>query len=142
MTKFIGDGLVEAIQTLQIIPYYMRLDVLPFVLIYMALFTLNHTTTDPRYRLAFLVAIPCVLLLHLLLFLFVQGSVFVRAYVGYYKSDQVHKSSHVLVSAAKNAGEDRIVSIHHADLKKPLDAFTVGSFQFQQSRYASRSVLY
>lgn len=132
MSRLVGDGLVQSLKTLHVLPFYLRLDVLPFSCAYILCFASYEISFSPSTQTVSLVALPVLLVFHLLLFLFIQGSVRVRQWVGYREVSDVRSCSHVLVAAVKNAGEDRILELHHSD-KQRAQEFSVGSMQFVRS---------
>ena len=122
-----GDGttqteerLVEKVTLHSPRTWLYRLDVLPFALFYAVGFSLclhygspsSIGEKDHEYYLYIgLIGLPIGLSLHLLLFLLAQWSTSIRSLVGTLPTTSLEGSKVAHVTAAKNAGSDRLVSI-------------------------------
>ena len=138
--KRINDSLIEKIQLVCIIPFYLRYDVLPFFVIYVILFSVAQiqaskpTSSNPygNVNMFAMIAIPCTLFIQLVLFLVSQWSVKLCRMIGYTNTTDIMKATHVHVCAAKNAGADRIVRmVHTAHTNTSGTEFYLDSFRFQ-----------
>ena len=144
---FKSDDLIDSVILCKIFPFYLRWDVLPFVISYSILFTMVQFVQRPSLLFTFvLITIPILLSFHLFLFLLSESSVSVKRFLGFVKVKEVSQASHAYVKAAKNVGQDRIVSIIHLDqsLSKPtefkLSDFKISTlnsyFEFQKVKYS------
>ena len=128
-SKQIQDGLINNVIICRELPFYVRLDVLPFIIVYFILFCAAHSKSNET-KVTVLVVVPFVLVCHLILFLTTQWSVELRRRIGFIEATDVLKSTHVHVLASKHVGEDRIVPIVHESNTKESNDFSVGTFKF------------
>jgi cation-transporting ATPase 13A1 len=106
----IQDGLIDHITLYRPVAWFQRLDVFPFLIVY--LLSIFVITTDyENLKFPFLIVFPIGLSLHLLLFLFAQSSVDFRCILGKKKVKDITQAVYVHVHAAKNAGKDRMVPL-------------------------------
>jgi len=135
MSRLVEDGLVRSLRSLSALPFYLRLDVAPFAVVYCALFTAYELNVDPSVQTVILIALPVTLAIQLLLFLLAQGSVHVQQAIGYTQNPDIRRCSHVLVTAAKNVGEDRIVQLYQSvcSSDRLISEFQIGTIQFVHS---------
>lgn len=108
----VQDGLIEEIALYQDAFWLLRFDVLPFLFVYIISMVMVMSPID-QVKLAGLVVFPVGLAMHLLVFLYAQSSVKFRCFIGKKQVDDIKQATYAHVVAAKNAGEDRIVSIEH-----------------------------
>lgn len=108
--KIVADGLIEQALLYRPVFWLFRLDVLPFVCMYSVLFVcaLSKIST---YVFFGLITLPIVFALHLFLFLMAQWSVKVRCMLGYSLVSDVKAAQVVRVTAAQNAGADRMAKL-------------------------------
>lgn len=116
----VGDSLVRRVRLLKPLPWFLHLDVYPFIILYAVGFYLAHPASsllypynpDTPYSVyAGLVLLPSSFALHLLVFLLAQNSVEVRSWLGYRDVSDVSAAQNVLVYAAINAGNNRLVKL-------------------------------
>lgn len=108
----ISDDLVSEISLYRPRFWLFRLDVLPFLVYYgVSLFACSSSASN--YKYAGMVAMPIGLALHLYLFLVAQSSVNVRCQIGNTEVKTHSNASMVNISAAKNAGNDRLLPVEH-----------------------------
>lgn len=88
----------------------MRLDVLPFIGLYAVLLACA-LSKNPTYTYTGLILLPIAFAFHLFLFLMAQWSVKVRCMLGYAPVSDIKQTQMVRISAAKNAGADRLVKL-------------------------------
>lgn len=129
----IRDGLVEKIELYRNKYWLARLDVFPFLIGYIAMFFFIFSEAEGDIKYTSLVGIPALLTLHLIIFLFAQSSVKLRCLIGKDIVQDVNKATYALVSAAKNAGKDRIVSIEHREDQSVASSINVLSHDYQLS---------
>lgn len=109
-TKVVSDGLIEKITFYQTISGLYRYDVLPFLIVYSILF--SCALSSKQHIMYFgLISLPISFSLHIVLFLLAQWSVKVRAKIGNKETSSIHTANSVHVTAAKNAGKDKLVNI-------------------------------
>lgn len=103
---------------------------------------------DISIKYGSMIGIPSLLSLHLIIFLFAQSSVKLRCFIGKSVVKDVNKATFALISGAKNAGKDRIVSVEHRADQTTVSEITVVSksyeivpvfFQFQEVTYQFNS---
>ena len=107
----IEDGLIDHVTLYQPRVWFLRWDVFPFLIVYVA--SSIFITQDGPLKLAALVIFPIGLALHLLLFLLAQSSVAFRCFIGKRKVYDIQSTVDIHVHAAKNAGKDRLVNLLH-----------------------------
>lgn len=120
----VEDEIIESVVLCRPRFWMTRLDVLPFAVLYLILFSpflLGHK--DLFVLKSSLFAIPIVLLAQLALFLVVQFSIDLQAFVGHYKVQEISQALTVLVRTTKNSGNSSIVTLFHRQScpKNPID---------------------
>ena len=131
MNKMVHDDLIEKLVYYKAYSNVLyRLDVWPFLLLYFTFFVLlqvyiepyhhtmktNVTTVSidrPSTMIIYigLIGWPITLVIHLILFLLSQWSITMRCCLGYCATSNIDQADFVHVSAAKHAGNDRLVEI-------------------------------
>ena len=109
-TKIVGDGLMQHATLFKPVHWWQRLDVAPFVVLYAIFFALSLSKDDAKIYIG-LIALPILFAAHLFIFLIAQGSVKVRCILGYAQVTDITKAEIVHVTAAQNAGKDRLVRL-------------------------------
>ena len=129
----IADGLVDDV-TLYCRRFMLfRLDVLPFLIGYSFLFGSYGLKYAPFDGFLFFIAVPVLLLLHLLLFLLSQSSVRLKSLVGNYPVSSIEYADFVHVKAAPNAGLDRLVQLSRSSTQNTDScAIKINDTLFQQ----------
>jgi len=112
-TKIVADGLIQQATLYKPRYWLFRLDVLPFVISYTVLFTLTTISAEADQSLLYvgLITLPIVFSLHLLLFLLAQWSVKIRCTLGYQIVTDIHQADMIHVTAAQNAGKDKLCKL-------------------------------
>lgn len=105
----IQDGLIESITLYKPKLWFLRLDVLPFILTYViaSYFILQ----DGELKFPALIAFPIGLTAQLFVFLLAQSSVAFRCFIGKTRVTDIKEAVDIHVRAAKNAGKDRLVNL-------------------------------
>lgn len=140
----IQDGLVDKVELYRNKYWLARWDVFPFLAGYLTMFFFIFSEMEGDIKYVSLIGIPSLLSLHLIIFLFAQSSVKLRCLIGKDVVQDVNVATFAFVSAAKNAGKDRIVivehrpeqskSMHIAVLSKDYNVSPM-FFQFQEVTY-------
>jgi hypothetical protein len=142
----VADELVSAIVLYKPRHWLMRWDTLPFILIYGACLMCSSFSSDVYYKNTTMILMPIFLALHLYLFVASQASVNVRCWIGNTSARSHVDASLVHVSAAKNAGTDRLLSLDRANPFARIEnnevaimnkkyRITHETFQFQKVNY-------
>lgn len=118
--KTISDGLIEKVTLYRSYFWLLRWDVLPFSVVYSLLFAASFSKDD-ILRAAGFICLPVALSAHLLLFLLSQWSVNLKCKLGNYVVKYVNQAELVHVTAATNAGNDRIVPLIRQSGKRNED---------------------
>ena len=109
-TKTVGDELIKQATLYTPLFWLFRLDVYPFLILYSIFFVLACSQNE-SYTYIGLIVLPVLFAIHLFIFLLAQGSVRVRCNIGYKLVTDVSKAEIVHVTAATNAGMDRLVKL-------------------------------
>jgi hypothetical protein len=112
-TKIVSDGLIQQVTLYRPLHPLLRLDVGPFLLTYTVLFGLCYSP-DESHHYTGLILFPIAFSIHLLLFLLAQWSTSIRCLLGYSLCTDVSKAAIAHVTAAPNAGKDKLCPLEHS----------------------------
>eukprot|EP01041_Mallomonas_annulata_P003195 gene3195-6306_t len=139
----IDDGLVKHVEMFARLSWYMRWDVLPFMISYPTLFgaALHNNESVKTFGL---VTIPIILCVHIFLFLISQWSVHIKCVLGHRTVRDIKDAQYLHVIAAKNAGKDRVVKLSripkilNGEVSIAGSKFSLSSdeFEFQKVTYS------
>jgi len=142
-TKIVDDGLIQKASLYKPVFWLFRLDVLPFVVLYLVFFSfaMNANTTSTYVGL---IALPVLFSVHLFLFLMAQWSVRVRCALGYKLVKEVDQAEIVHITAAQNAGMDRLVKLLSNNYFAEAKSVTImnKSFDITRERLDFQKVVY
>lgn len=120
------DRLLARSRLLKARLWWARLDVMPFVTLYVLCFSFiawslgvdraENDVVVAQLQVFVSVLLPVCLALQMLLFLTSQWSVNVEVTLGYVSASKLSEARYVLAYAAENAGKDRIVPLRRKDL--------------------------
>eukprot|EP00601_Ochromonadales_sp_CCMP2298_P026898 CAMPEP_0173277052 /NCGR_PEP_ID=MMETSP1143-20121109/3865_1 /TAXON_ID=483371 /ORGANISM="non described non described, Strain CCMP2298" /LENGTH=288 /DNA_ID=CAMNT_0014214099 /DNA_START=120 /DNA_END=982 /DNA_ORIENTATION=+ len=140
-TKIVSDGLIQQVTLYRPLHPLLRLDVGPFLAAYAVLFALC-SSSQTQLLLYALIILPIVFSLHLLLFLLAQWSSHIRCMLGYTLAGDVTKAQIAHVTAAPNAGLDKLCPLAHS-AATPKSVSIVGrEFGVTQQRLDFQKVSY
>lgn len=137
----IADDFIESVTPCIPIQWWMRYDVLPFLIIYSTLFSLSLSKST--FHIA-LFGIPSILLLHNLIFLLSQWSFSIKMKLGYSEVRNIEQAQFVFVKARKNMGKDKVEPLYRRNRRGQANIIIGGTkfdfnilfFQFQNIIYS------
>lgn len=123
------------------IPWYKRWDVLPFVVMYGALF--GSLFSSNLVKVLSLTAIPLVLLSHVALFLVAQWSMKLKCFLGYVEVNDVLKAEYVLVQPEVLASNQRLVKLRKESLERVTSvSIAQQKFSLEEFSFEFQKVIY
>ena len=142
-TKIVSDGLIEQATLYCPVFWALRWDVMPFAISYSLLFICTQSNNEVLVY-GSLIALPIMFSMHLFLFLMAQWSVKVRCWLGYRLVNDLKQAHTVRISAAQNAGADRLVKLSVNNLfSEPININILGeTFRITKERLDFQKVVY
>lgn len=122
-------SLVESVSLLAPRPFYLRLDTLPFALVYVILFWQSS-----------IVLIPIVLSCHLLLFMIARSFTDMHAALSH-SLVTIQTASKILVHATKNSGRNKIVDLSRSSAKGSV-SIANSTFEIKPTRFEFQKVCF